>query len=38
MSRDLLTVGELSRRSGLSIKAIRRYKVLGLIYRPSAAK
>jgi MerR family copper efflux transcriptional regulator len=28
----LMTVGELSRRSGLSIKAIRRYEGLGLIY------
>jgi MerR family transcriptional regulator, copper efflux regulator len=28
----LMTVGELSRRTGLSIKAIRRYEELGLIY------
>jgi DNA-binding transcriptional MerR regulator len=28
----LMTVGELSRRTGLSIKAIRRYEALGLIY------
>lgn len=27
-----MTVGELSRRTGLSIKAIRRYEALGLIY------
>jgi DNA-binding transcriptional MerR regulator len=29
---DLMTVGELSRRTGLSIKAIREYEGLGLIY------
>ena len=29
---QLMTVGELARRSGLSIKAIRRYEGLGLIY------
>ena len=29
---DLMTVGELARRTGLSIKAIRRYEALGLIY------
>jgi MerR family transcriptional regulator, copper efflux regulator len=29
---DLMTVGELSRRTGLSIKAIRQYEALGLIY------
>ena len=29
---QLMTVGELSRRTGLSIKAIRRYESLGLIY------
>jgi MerR family copper efflux transcriptional regulator len=28
----LMTVGELSRRTGLSIKAIREYEALGLIY------
>jgi MerR family transcriptional regulator, copper efflux regulator len=28
----LMTVGELARRTGLSIKAIRRYEDLGLIY------
>jgi MerR family transcriptional regulator, copper efflux regulator len=28
----LMTVGELSRRTGLSIKAIRSYEALGLIY------
>jgi MerR family copper efflux transcriptional regulator len=33
MQRDqLMTVGELARRTGLSIKAIRRYEGLGLIY------
>jgi MerR family copper efflux transcriptional regulator len=30
--RRLMTVGELSRRTGLSVKAIREYEVLGLIY------
>jgi DNA-binding transcriptional MerR regulator len=29
---DLMTVGELSRRTGLSVKAIREYEGLGLIY------
>ena len=29
---ELMTVGELSRRTGLSIKAIREYEALGLIY------
>ena len=29
---ELMTVGELSRRTGLSIKAIREYESLGLIY------
>src|SRR5919108_6493141 len=29
---ELMTVGELARRTGLSIKAIRRYEALGLIY------
>src|SRR5215210_1259565 len=29
---QLMTVGELSRRTGLSIKAIREYEALGLIY------
>ena len=28
----LMTVGELSRRTGLSVKAIREYEALGLIY------
>lgn len=28
----LMTVGQLSRRTGLSIKAIRQYEALGLIY------
>ena len=28
----LMTVGELSRRTGLSIKAIRQYEALGLLY------
>jgi DNA-binding transcriptional MerR regulator len=28
----LMTVGELARRTGLSVKAIRRYEGLGLIY------
>jgi DNA-binding transcriptional MerR regulator len=28
----MMTVGELSRRTGLSIKAIREYEALGLIY------
>jgi DNA-binding transcriptional MerR regulator len=34
MRRDdeLMTVGELARRTGLSVKAIRRYEALGLIY------
>jgi len=36
MQRDatdgLMTVGQLSRRTGLSIKAIRQYEALGLIY------
>jgi MerR family transcriptional regulator, copper efflux regulator len=31
-STGLMTVGELSRRTGLSIKAIREYEGLGLIY------
>jgi DNA-binding transcriptional MerR regulator len=31
-SDALMTVGELSRRTGLSIKAIRQYEALGLIY------
>ena len=30
--RDLMTVGELARRTGLSIKSIREYEALGLIY------
>jgi DNA-binding transcriptional MerR regulator len=29
---ELMTVGELARRTGLSIKSIRRYEDLGLIY------
>jgi DNA-binding transcriptional MerR regulator len=29
---QLMTVGQLARRTGLSIKAIRRYEGLGLIY------
>jgi MerR family copper efflux transcriptional regulator len=29
---DLMTVGELARRTGLSIKSIREYEALGLIY------
>jgi DNA-binding transcriptional MerR regulator len=29
---ELMTVGQLSRRTGLSIKAIRDYEALGLIY------
>jgi MerR family copper efflux transcriptional regulator len=29
---ELMTVGELSRRTGLTIKAIREYEALGLIY------
>ena len=29
---ELMTVGELARRTGLSIKAIRQYEALGLIY------
>ena len=28
----LMTVGELSRRTGLSVKAIRQYEALGLLY------
>lgn len=32
VERELMTVGELSRRTGLSIKAIREYEALGLIY------
>ena len=31
-TKELMTVGELARRTGLSIKAIRRYEGLGLIY------
>lgn len=30
--RGLMTIGELARRTGLSIKAIREYEALGLIY------
>ncbi|MGH2823140.1 MAG: MerR family transcriptional regulator, partial [Thermoleophilaceae bacterium] len=29
---ELMTVGELARRTGLSVKAIRQYEALGLIY------
>src|SRR5829696_7788141 len=29
---ELMTVGQLARRTGLSIKAIRRYEALGLLY------
>jgi MerR family transcriptional regulator, copper efflux regulator len=29
---ELMTVGDLARRTGLSIKAIRQYEALGLIY------
>jgi MerR family transcriptional regulator, copper efflux regulator len=29
---ELMTVGQLSRRTGLSVKAIREYEALGLIY------
>jgi MerR family copper efflux transcriptional regulator len=34
MQRDdeLMTVGQLARRTGLSVKAIRQYEALGLIY------
>lgn len=32
LDHGLMTVGELSRRTGLSIKAIREYEALGLIY------
>jgi MerR family transcriptional regulator, copper efflux regulator len=32
VNSGLMTVGELSRRTGLSIKAIREYEALGLIY------
>src|SRR5215217_8685615 len=28
----LMTVGQLSRRTGMSIKAVRQYEALGLIY------
>jgi MerR family copper efflux transcriptional regulator len=31
-SDGLMTVGELARRTGLSIKAVRQYEALGLIY------
>jgi MerR family transcriptional regulator, copper efflux regulator len=31
-TEQLMTVGEVARRTGLSIKAIRRYEGLGLIY------
>jgi MerR family copper efflux transcriptional regulator len=29
---DLMTIGELSRRTGMSVKKIREYEALGLIY------
>lgn len=32
LGSELMTVGELSRRTGLSVKAIREYEGLGLIY------
>ena len=32
LTTELITVGELARRTGLSIKAIRQYEKLGLIY------
>jgi MerR family copper efflux transcriptional regulator len=31
-TQGLMTVGELARRTGLSIKAIRQYEALGLVY------
>lgn len=31
-TEGLMTVGELARRTGLSIKAIRQYEALGLVY------
>jgi MerR family copper efflux transcriptional regulator len=31
-TEQLMTVGELARRTGLSIKAIRQYEALGLVY------
>jgi MerR family transcriptional regulator, copper efflux regulator len=31
-TNGLMTVGQLSRRTGLSVKAIRRYEALGLLY------
>jgi MerR family copper efflux transcriptional regulator len=31
-TEQLMTVGELARRTGLSIKAIRQYEGLGLVY------
>jgi MerR family copper efflux transcriptional regulator len=34
----LMTVGELARRTGLSIKAIRQYEALGLIYSPGRSE
>lgn len=30
--RDVMTVGELSRRTGVTVKALRRYEGMGLIY------
>jgi MerR family copper efflux transcriptional regulator len=32
MHDELMTIGRLARRTGLSVKAIRRYEALGLIY------
>ena len=29
---SLMTIGELSRRTGVSVKALRRYEGMGLIY------
>jgi MerR family copper efflux transcriptional regulator len=33
-----MTVGELARRTGLSVKAIRQYEALGLIYSPGRSE
>jgi DNA-binding transcriptional MerR regulator len=32
VSARLMTIGELARRTGLTVKAIRRYEAMGLIY------
>jgi MerR family transcriptional regulator, copper efflux regulator len=32
MQTELMTIGQLARRTGLSVKAIRQYEALGLIY------